>query len=505
MLKILNAEQIRNADAYTIQHEPISSLDLMERAATQVSQWLINKLLIHQKVAIVCGMGNNGGDGLIVARQLKEYGFENIDVFVVKHTDNPSNDFSANYERLKQINNIQIIEITDIYSIENFEHYDCIVDAILGSGLNKPIQGLIKDIVLEINKTKAIVVSIDIPTGLFAEDNSGNDLQSIINADFTLTFELPKLSFLLPEFEFIVGEWIVLPIWLHKDIINATETFNYFVQKNDISSILRKRPKHSHKGNYGHALLLAGSKGKMGAAVLSAKACLKSGVGLLTTYIPQCGYDIMQTSLPEAMCLTSENINHLENTPTITIYNAIGIGPGIGTESETQNILKNLIQLSTVPLVIDADAINILSENKTWLSFLPAKSILTPHPKEFERLVGKCSNTFERIQKGREFARKFNVYLVLKGAYTAIITPDNKCFFNSTGNPGMATAGSGDVLTGILLSLLAQGYSSFKTCLLGVYLHGLSGDKAAEKLGFETLIASDIIDNIGNAYKELYV
>jgi NAD(P)H-hydrate epimerase len=242
----------------------------------------------------------------------------------------------------------------------------------------------------------------------------------------------------------------------------------------------------------------------MGAAVLAAKACLRSGPGLVTAHIPRSGNTILQTAVPEAMLFLDADEDIFSGIPDLSGYSSIAIGPGIGQADATRRALKHLIQNSNLPLIFDADALNILGESKTWISFIPKGSIFTPHPKEFERLVGKSSDDFERNKIQREFSIKHGVYVVLKGAHTAITTPDGNCYFNTTGNPGMATGGSGDVLTGILAGIKAQGYSSLETCLLGVYIHGLAGDFAAEERGHEALIAGDIIQHLGNAFLSLY-
>ncbi|MFA6923734.1 MAG: NAD(P)H-hydrate dehydratase [Bacteroidales bacterium] len=503
-MRILSAKQIKEADAYTITNEPVESIDLMERAAKACSGWLTDNFNKNYKIKIFCGCGNNGGDGLAVARLLsaKKY---NVEVFIIKHSDKFSDDFKINEQRLKKIKTVKITAISSKEQIKNFkcEQKCVIIDAIFGSGLSKPVEGLAADVIYIMNKTEAVKIAIDVPSGLFCEDNSKNIFNNIFKADYTLTFELPKLSFMFPENAEYIGDFVVLPIGLNSDFINKAETQNFILTFGDVIPNLKKRKKFAHKGNFGHALLLSGSYGKIGAAVLASKACLRTGVGLLTAHIPKCGYNILQTAIPETMLDIDENENIISSFIDISKYSAVGIGPGIGTEKETQSALKLIIQNASWPLVFDADAINIIAENKTWLSFLPLNCIFTPHPREFERLCGKPKNEVERQQIQRDFTYKHQAYLVLKGAHTSITCPDGNIYYNSTGNPGMATAGSGDVLTGMILSLVAQGYSSKEACIIGVYLHGLAGDIAAEETGYESLIAGDIIENIGMAFKML--
>ncbi|MDP4207659.1 MAG: NAD(P)H-hydrate dehydratase [Bacteroidota bacterium] len=499
-MKILTAEQIRNADAYTIEHEPISSVDLMERAARCCAKWIRENLSSFCTIKIFTGPGNNGGDGLAVARKLCEEGLD-VYVFMLAPSDKLSPDSLVNYKRLTD--SYSAVGVSEIESnrLPEISKNDLIIDALFGSGLSRPLSGLAATVVNHINQSGATVLSIDIPSGLFSEANTPDRIGLIICADYTLTFQMPKLSFLFAENEAYTGQWTTLDIGLLAEGINGQSSPYFVVEKKDIAMILHRRRKFSHKGTFGHALLMAGSYGKIGAEILSAKACLRTGVGLLTTHVVSKGYAIMQTAVPEAMVSIDPNANIILVLPDNNKYSAIGIGPGIGTDPETGKVLHALLQQSKVPLVLDADALNLLACQRGWMDNLPPYSILTPHPGEFDRLAGKSVNGYERHLRQIEFAKKYQVIVVLKGAYTSIVTPDGLCWFNSSGNPGMATAGSGDVLTGIILSLLAQGYLPVQAALIGVYLHGLAGDLAANQYGEEALIASDIINHLGEAFK----
>ena len=506
-MKILSTEQIRQADQYTIQNEPISSVDLMERAATQVFEWLMRHLKKGSKVMVFCGMGNNGGDGLVVARLLSHAGF-NTEVFMVRYSDKMSHDCEVNYHRVSDVtvrqstdsrhceeerrSNPPVVEIFSETDFPEINPGDVVIDALFGSGLNRPIEGLAAELIRYLNQRPAIRIAIDIASGLFADAPS--PAAAIFQPDYTLTFQQPKLAFLIPENDAFTGRMEVLDIGLHPQFLDEVTVNNFLVEKEIIAGILHHRTKFSHKGTYGHALLIAGSQGKTGAAILGAKSCLRTGVGLLSVKLPQTAWTPLQASVPEAMIQVDDKMD---------AFNAIGVGPGLGKDEDAQRMVRHLIQDAKVPLVMDADALNILSENKTWLSFLPPKTILTPHPKEFERLFGKTSNSFERLELQREMAVKYHIIIVLKGAYTSTAMPNGAIFFNSTGNPGMATAGSGDVLTGMILSLLAQRYAPEEAAVLGVYLHGLAGDFAAEASSQEAMIASDITDNIGKAFGRL--
>ena len=488
-MKILSIDKVRQADQYTIQNEPISSEGLMERAAGQVFEWLMAHIQKDNKVKIFCGAGNNGGDGLVVARRLSEIGFDVIAYLVGNRHCEEERRSNPHPSTVSCFATLAMTKVEDFPSIEE---NDIIIDALFGSGLNRPVEGLAAELIRYLNAQQAIRISIDIASGLFADSPSPD--AAIFKPDYTLTFQMPKLAFLMPENDPYVGKLVVLDIQLHPQYLLEVETNNFLVNNEIIKQIIHHRPKYSHKGTYGHALLVAGSEGKTGAAILGAKSCLRTGVGLLSVKLPQSAWIPLQSSLPEAMIHTDE---------TLDAFNAIGVGPGLGKDDDAQRMVHHLIQDAKVPMVMDADALNIISENKTWLSFLPAKTILTPHPKEFERLFGKTYNSFERLDLQREMALKHGIIIVLKGANTSVAMPNGAVFFNSTGNPGMATAGSGDVLTGMILSLLAQRYTPEEAAVLGVYLHGLAGDIAASNLSQEALIASDITENIGKAFSSL--
>lgn len=501
-MKILTAEQLRAADSYTITHEPISSINLMERAAETCTHWITERFSKETVFIAICGMGNNGGDGLAISRQLlaKDY---YVETFIIPFFSKASEDFSANKKKLEKTKNAKITEIKEAGDIV-FEHHEnshiVIIDAILGSGLSKPVEDKLAEAIQKINSSHLPVISVDMPSGLAMEDNTGFDKKNIIKATFTLTFETPKLSFLFADNAENVGEFYILDIGIDKKFLSEQKSPNNWVTQDIVAHLLRHRARFSHKGTYGHALLIAGGYGKIGAAVLGAKSCLRAGTGLLTVHIPKCGYQILQTSVSEAMVVTDEEEQDFSGVKDLSQYDAIGIGPGIGVSEKAAKGLKMLIQQASVNMVLDADALNILSENKTWLSFLKKGSIITPHPGEFARLVGKSSSAFEAYNKQREFAMKHGIYVILKGAYTSIATPNGEVYFNSTGNPGMATAGSGDTLTGIILGLLAQGCPPQQAAIIGVYIHGLAGDIAVQEWGENALIAEDITNCLGKAF-----
>ncbi len=501
-MKIFRSEQTRIIDEFTILHEPVASIDLMERASKQLFGWITKKFERSDHFVFFIGPGNNGGDGLALARMLVKDRYD-VEVHYVKFTENTSSDWKINKKRIEDETNVKVNDITDPGMFPIISRGDVIVDAIFGSGLSRPATGLVKDVIGYINCSDAIRVSVDIPSGLFGEDNSKNSFDGVVKADYTLSFQFPKLSFMFAENAQYTGEWVILPIGLSKDAIDRTDSPYNFLEGTDMIPFLKKRNKFDHKGIFGHGLLIAGSFGKMGAAFFGAGAALRTGIGLITCHIPAVGVPVLQSSLPEAMAIADKSAGFVSDIGSTDAFSAIGIGPGLGKNVETQNALHNLLSGCKKPLVIDADGLNILSLNRDWYSMIPEGCILTPHPKEFERLAGKSENSFTRLNKQIGFSAKHKCIVVLKGANTSVTTPDGRVFFNSTGNPGMATGGSGDVLTGIILSLLAQGYTPEKAAVLGVFLHGLAGDIAAEKGCYESIIASDIINNIGKAFNKI--
>ncbi|MEO5563974.1 MAG: NAD(P)H-hydrate dehydratase [Chitinophagaceae bacterium] len=500
-MKILSAKDIRAWDQYTIQHEPVTSIDLMERAAGECANWILKQYPVAPSFAVFCGKGNNGGDGLAIARMLIARNYP-VTIYILEFGHKGTDDFQTNLARLHQLSTPDIHFIQSENNFHPVPEGQVIIDALFGSGLNRALEDVTAKLVEHINEPGAEIVSIDIPSGLFTDRSSKGNM--IVKAKHTLSFQCYKPAFLVAENAPFIGEVHLLEIGLHPDFYRTITSSYELTDKTTIESIYRPRGRFAHKGNFGHVLLAAGSYGKIGAAVLSALACLRSGAGLLTCHVPKCGYDILQTSVPEAMLLTDFNSSFLTKIEEdLTKYDAIGIGPGIGTASETRMFVREIFDAYRSPVVLDADALNCISLQKDFLKLIPAGSILTPHPKEFERLFGETANDFERIELALRKAEELNVIIVLKGHHTLIATTDARAFFNSTGNAGMATGGSGDVLTGLLTGLLAQGYSSAETAILGTYLHGMAGDIAAENLSMESMVAGDIVKNLGEAFKNL--
>ncbi len=497
-MQIPTAEQMRAWDAFTMEREPIASIDLMERAAEVFFRWFVAHYRDRQRpVYVFTGTGNNGGDGVAVARRLHQDGY---DVYLVVCTFNhrQSPDFQEQIRRLPQHSAIEVKWLHSPEEMPAVPPGAVVIDALFGTGLSRPLEGVWADMVQRINALPVERVAIDLPSGLFADQPTTG---ACIYANKTFCFETPRKAFFFPENAHRVGEWFFESIGLHADFWKENTSLDHYLTREHVASIVKRRPRFSHKGTYGHALLIGGRKGSMGAAVLAARACLRSGVGLLTVHLPRCGYEIMQISAPEAMCSIDTSEECWTSLPPVEPFAAIGAGCGIGQSPATAQILKRLLQTAGVPLVLDADALNLLAQHSRWLSSLPAHAILTPHPKEFERLFGPTADSFARNARQREQAVALGVYIILKGAYTCIACPDGSCWFNSSGNPGMATGGSGDVLTGILTGLLAQGYSAKEACLLGVYLHGLAGDLAAEARSQPGMVAGDLVEYLGEVWK----
>ena len=497
MHKILSAKQVKELDEYTILHEPISSIDLMERACRAFESWFTERFDITYRVGIVCGTGNNGGDGLGIARLLYAAGYA-VSVWIVRGNVTESDDFKINLGRLK--NKIVVSEIQSKPIQELFLHCDILTDAIFGTGLSRAPEGLYAETIECINQTPLLKIAVDIPSGLMMDKTTSG---SIIKAHHTVSFQMPKLVFFFPQSNPFVGNWSIVPMGLNKDIIKRTSTPYYYLSLKDIKRIVKPRFTFDHKGRNGHALIIAGSLGKMGAAVLSSRAALRTGLGLLTVHVPSSGNVVMQTTVPEAMTSIDKHVDFLTHVDRLDAYTTIGIGPGLGQSQETIKAFASILKQFRLPMVIDADALNIVSANNELFKLIPEGSILTPHPKEFERLVGSWNNDFERLEKQQQLAIQLQCVIILKGAYSSIASPEGNVYFNSTGNPGMATGGSGDVLTGILSSLLAQHYTPLEAAKLGVYLHGLSGDIASYEKGMNSLIASDLVEFLPFAFKKI--
>jgi ADP-dependent NAD(P)H-hydrate dehydratase / NAD(P)H-hydrate epimerase len=497
---ILSSGQIRDWDLFTIQHEPILSINLMERASFRCFEWLQNNHYTTAAFHIYCGKGNNGGDGLALARILARHHIP-VEVAILETGQKGTNDFQTNLARLHETG-VAISYIQSKEHLHPIPHGHVIIDALFGTGINRPLEGLAVLIVQHLNESGNEIISIDMPSGLSCDVPSRGFIT--IHATHTISFQCYKLAFMMAENEMAIGQVHILPIGLHVGYLKQVTPVAKILDRPFIKTIYQSRKRFAHKGNFGHALIAAGSYGKMGAAVLSAQACLKSGAGLVTAFIPQCGYTILQTAIPEAMVITDANEKYLSgNVDNLQPYKAVGVGPGIGRHPHTQRALHTLLMQFNKPLVLDADALNIIADATTLSQHITAFSILTPHPKEFDRLFGHHPNAFERLQSAIRKAKECNVIIVLKGHHTVVVMPGGRFYFNNTGNAGMATAGSGDVLTGIITGLLAQAYTPEEAALLGVYLHGLAGDIAAGQLGEESMIASDIITNMGTAFLRL--
>lgn len=492
-MKIFGAGKIKEADETTISRQGITSVELMERAGTEVFLWLKRKFPDKETVFhIFCGKGNNGGDGLVVARLLHQDNYKAV-VDIVEGTGSPSVDFSANLDRLAQCD----LACNTNETYEYKKHKIVYIDAIFGIGLNREVGEEVRAVIKKINSSGAKVISIDVPSGMFLDRKTELAVQS----DIVLTFQFPKLAFYLAGNCHFIKEIKILDIGLDKEFIDAEITYYHLTDKIEAHRRYRPVPHHAHKGTQGHALIIGGSYGKVGAALLSAKAALKSGCGLVTAYIPKCGYNVVQTAFPEAMALT-DGEEHITDISFDLQPKAIGLGPGIGQHPETQQALFEFLKKQQEPLVIDADALNILSYNKEWLEFLPENTILTPHPKELERLMGVWQDDFEKVEKIRAFAKEHNIILVAKDAFT-IIAFDDAVHVNPTGNSGLATGGSGDVLTGIITGLLAQSYPPADAAIFGVYLHGLAADIGVCDVSRQAFTASDIINYLGKAYLKI--
>lgn len=502
-MKIFTSAQIHELDKYTIEHEPISSLDLMERAARTLTQAVMETWPSTMPVVVFAGPGNNGGDALAVARMLAEQSYQ-VSVYLFNISGKLSPDCTANKQRLEDTKRVRdFTEVTQEFDPPRLEENMLVIDGLFGSGLNKPLAGGFASLVKYINASPAHIVSIDVPSGLMTEDNTYNVRANIIRATQTLTLQQPKLSFLFPENQQFVGQLRVLDIRLSQEGTDKIEAQYTIAEESDIRSRLIGRNPFAHKGQMGNALLIAGSYCMAGAAVLAARACLRAGAGKVTVNSPKRNISILQTAVPEAVIQKGNEETIFAEAVDTEDFQALGIGPGLGQSEQTAIALIAQLRRAGCPVVADADALNILANHRAWLQQLPKGIILTPHPKELDRMEGHSADSYERLTKARNLAERLQGYVIVKGHYTAVCCPDGHIIFNPTGNAGMATAGSGDVLTGILTGLLARGYKAEDACVVGVYLHGLAGDLAAHDLGEESLLAGDIVRYLARAFKRL--
>lgn len=476
----------------------------MERAAKAITQSISELWSVRTPIVAFAGPGNNGGDALAVARLLAERDYQ-VRVYLFNISNHLSEDCIANRDRLKDNKKIkEFVEVTTQFDPPILEASTLVIDGLFGSGINKPLAGGFASLVKYINQSPSTIVSIDIPSGLMPEDNTYNISANTIRADYTLTLQQKKLAFMFADNQQYIGKLKVLDIRLSQDYIDKTEAQYYVVEENDIRGRLKERDDFAHKGTMGNALIIAGCYGMAGASILATRACLRSGAGKVVVHTPRKNYAIMQTAVPEAVMQMDHEETYFSEAVDTEDFEAVGIGPGLGQQENSAIALISQLRRSTCPVVVDADALNMLASHRAWLQQLPKGIILTPHPKEFDRIAGtSCNGDFERLNKAQELAQNLQIYIIVKGHYSALCMPNGRVYFNSTGNSGMATAGSGDVLTGIITSLLARGYEQTDACLVGMYLHGLAGDLAMRDKGKESLIASDIVDYLPQAFKRL--
>ena len=503
-MKIFTSNQIRELDRYTIEHEPIRPIDLMERAAKALARAITEMWGNDTPVVVFAGPGNNGGDALAVARILADQNYK-VSVYLFNINDRLSEDCAANKKRVADHKHIRtFVEVTQQFDPPVLDASTLVVDGLFGTGLNKPLAGGFASLVKYINQSPAKVVSIDIPSGLMTEDNTYNIHTNIIRANITLSLQMKKLTFLFADNQQYIGRLRLLDIRLSQDFIAKTKSQYSIIEENEVRKLLIPRHDFEHKGSIGNALLIAGSYGMAGAAILSARACLRSGVGKVTVHTPRKNYNAMQTAVPEAVMQMDREETLFSEAVDAEDFDALGIGPGLGQSENTAIALIAQLRRTTAPIVADADALNILANHRAWMQQLPKGIVMTPHPKEFERMYGnRCNGDYERLAKAREMAEHLQAFILLKGHYSALCLPDGSVIFNSTGNSGMATAGSGDVLTGIITALLSRGYRQREACIIGMYVHGLAGDLAAKEVGKESLIASDIIKYLPKAFLRL--
>lgn len=502
-MKIFNSEKLREIDKATCEAQQVDSVELMERAASAVSYEIISRFLPGQRIVVVAGPGNNGGDALAVARMLIEQGYRKVEVFLFNVSGRLSHDCEVERKRLIALDAVDFTEIEREFNPPYLSEDDVVIDGLFGSGLNKPLQGGFRAVARLINESGAYVVSIDVPSGLFGEWNDNVVLRDVVHADLTLTFQTPRLSFFFEDNEQCVGEWKILDIDLDEATIRKTQADFTLVEARNVRPLLRPRRNFTGKRDYGSALVMAGSLGMMGAAVMCARAALRCGAGLATVHSARCGMPVIQTAVPEAMFEPDSSENFISDMSVHHNHQVVMAGPGIGTREKTANALADLLKKVKSPLVLDADALNCIAQHPEMLPLLPPQTVITPHQGEFDRLFGEQQTAEQRLKKAIEMAQYYNIIIVLKSHHTAIVRPTGRVYFNSSGNPGMATAGAGDVLTGVIGAFIAQGYRPDLAATIGVYIHGLAGDLAASEIGQFGVIASDISDHLGRAINKV--
>lgn len=502
-MKIFNAQALQSLDRATCETQGIDSIQLMERAAEAISYEIISRFLPSQRIVVIAGPGNNGGDALAVARMLMEQGYKRVEVFLFNVSGKLSHDCDEERKKLIVIEGVDFTEVRREFTPPYLDSNDVVVDGLFGSGLRMPLKGGFKSVAQRINESGAYVISIDVPSGLFGEWNSGSVRRDMVHANLTLAMQLPRLAFFFEENAEVVGEWKLLDIDLDRDKMRELPSDFMLLEPRNIRPLLRPRNPFSAKRDYGSALLMAGSMGMMGAAILAARGAIKSGAGLVTVHSASCGMPVVQTAVPEAMFEPDRREHFITDMTPHHTHQAIAVGPGIGTRDETVSALEALVKTANAPLVLDADALNCIAKRPAILSMLPAATIITPHAGEFDRIFGENQSSEQRLTRAIEAAKRYNIIIVLKGHFTAIARPTGRVFFNSTGNAGMATAGSGDVLTGVIAAFLAQGYKPEHASLLGVFFHGIAGDMAAREKGELGMVASDIAERVGMAVKDV--
>ena len=500
-MKIFSGKQMKDWDAYTMQEDGITDSELLASISATIGRYIID---MHgdesRSFTVLCGSGNNGSIGIAIAKLLYAEDFE-VDIIWLKTTA-PSGLFFHQLDSLPIDDSIKVLSVSEGDVFPDFEPDAVLIDAIYGTELNRSLKGYWADLVEFVNTLINTVVSIDMPSGMLSDFYTDG---VSVYADEVICLATPKLGYFMGSNLKRFDDIMYIPNEHSKAYEQNTETDNYITQKIEMGLYLKSRDKWMNKDDFGHALLVMGKEGMMGAAVLSSRACMRSGVGKCTVQVPACGRDVLQISNPEAMVIVDINDKYITQNIDYEQFDAIGIGCGIGINNETASVLSHIFSNANKPLVVDADALNIIAKNQELLSILPRGTILTPHVKEFDRLFGNAPNDFVRLDTQKAKSREYGIVIVLKCHNTSITDERGQTYFNTTGNVGMATAGAGDVLTGIICGLLAQGYAPNHAALIGVFLHGMAGDIVQNKISAEAMIASDLIENIHKAFDVIHI
>jgi len=503
-MKLFTLEDILGIERQTLTQENTKFHDLVERVGNAAANEIASHWRPSVRTVIFAGPGNDGAYALMTASSLLERGYV-PHIYLFNIGGNSLNDECRRCRdilRAKYSSDV-LEEVVTKFNIPELGVSDLVIDGLFGPELRQPLTGGFMSLVRYINESGATVVSLDMPSGMCGDWNHNVSARNVVKADVTLALQYPRLPFFFADFAGLAGQWRVLDIGYSREAAENRQSSFYLIEDDEVRSLLKPREPFSNKSDYGSACLVAGSYGMVGASVLACMGALRAGAGKVTVYGPQCSFSVVQTAAPEAMFMSDKSHHEISDITLPDTFSAIGVGPGIGTSEATVDALDSFIKRYRSPLVLDADALNCIALRPALLNHIPVLSVITPHAGEFDRLFGKQSSHEARLLKAVEVSRKYNLLILLKGHYTTLVRPDGKIYINSSGSPAMATPGSGDVLTGVLTAFMAQGYKPEVAALIAAFVHGRAGELASLRHGQYGVIASDIVNCIGEAIMKI--